>query len=111
MKVADAIAHTPESEGANAIFTFPVKPVIKAAVVADIRVIVVRQERIGLHMANACSRLSSGKKIDSFIMWQGLVRHAQTETTAALCRWQPAVSLCSQETIRHLSVRTAHRTP
>jgi acetolactate synthase-1/2/3 large subunit len=48
-----------------------VNPIIEAAAVADIRTIIVRQERIGLHMADAYSRLSSGKKIGVFAMQHG----------------------------------------
>ena len=71
MKVADAIAHALKAEGIDTIFTYPVNPIIEAAAVADIRTIVVRQERIGLHMADAYSRLSSGKKIGVFTMQHG----------------------------------------
>ena len=71
MKVADAIAHTLKAEGIDTIFTYPVNPIIEAAAVADIRTIVVRQERIGLHMADAYSRLSSGKKVGVFTMQHG----------------------------------------
>ena len=60
-----------EAEGIDTIFTYPVNPIIEAAAVADIRTIVVRQERIGLHMADAYSRLSSGKKIGVFTMQHG----------------------------------------
>ena len=71
MKVAEAIAHTLKAEGIDTIFTYPVNAIIEAAAVADIRTIVVRQERIGLHMADAYSRLSSGKKIGVFTMQHG----------------------------------------
>ena len=71
MKVADAIAHALKVEGVDTIFTYPVNPIIEAAAVADIRTIVVRQERIGLHMADAYSRLSSGRKIGVFTMQHG----------------------------------------
>ena len=71
MKVAAGIAHAMKQEGIDTIFTYPVNPIIEAAAVADIRTIVVRQERIGLHMADAYSRLSSGKKIGVFTMQNG----------------------------------------
>src|SRR5438132_10848482 len=35
---------------------YPVNPIIEAAAEADIRTIIVRQERTGLHMADALSR-------------------------------------------------------
>ena len=53
MKVADAIAHVLKEEGVEILFSYPVNPIIEAAAVADIRTIIVRQERIGLHMADA----------------------------------------------------------
>ena len=71
MKVADAIAHVLKEEGVEILFSYPVNPIIEAAAVADIRTIIVRQERIGLHMADAYSRLSSGKKIGVFAMQHG----------------------------------------
>ena len=71
MKVAAAIADAMKREGIDTIFTYPVNPIIEAAAVADIRTIVVRQERIGLHMADAYSRLSSGNKIGVFTMQHG----------------------------------------
>ena len=66
MKVADAIAHVLKAEGVDILFAYPVNPIIEAAAVADIRTVICRQERIGLHMADAYSRLSSGNKIGVF---------------------------------------------
>jgi len=71
LKVADAIAHVLKKEGVEILFSYPVNPIIEAAAVADIRTIIVRQERIGLHMADAYSRLSSGNKIGVFAMQHG----------------------------------------
>ncbi len=71
MKVADAIAHVLKKEGVEILFSYPVNPIIEAAAVADIRTIIVRQERIGLHMADAYSRLSSGNNIGVFAMQHG----------------------------------------
>ena len=71
MKVADAIAHVLKCEGIDTLFAYPVNTIIEASAVADIRTIIVRQERIGLHMADAYSRLSSGKKIGVFSMQHG----------------------------------------
>ena len=47
---------------------YPVNPIIEAAAAADIRTIIVRQERMGLHMADAVSRISSGEQIGVFAM-------------------------------------------
>src|SRR4029079_10803500 len=50
---------------------YPVNPIIEAAAEADIRTIMVRQERTGLHMADAVSRLTSGERIGVFTMQSG----------------------------------------
>ena len=71
MKVIDAIAHTLKKEGVEFITGYPVNPIFEAAAAVDIRTIVVRQERVGLHMADAVSRTTSGKKIGVFIMQHG----------------------------------------
>ena len=68
MKVADAIAEILKREGIDILCAYPVNHVIEHAAMADIRPIIVRQERIGVHMADAISRLSSGKKIGAFAM-------------------------------------------
>ncbi len=71
MKVADAIAKALKAEGVEYLFAYPVNPLIEAAAKLDIRPIIVRQERIGLHMADAMSRMTSGEKIGVFCMQSG----------------------------------------
>ncbi|MEX0943095.1 MAG: thiamine pyrophosphate-requiring protein [Pseudomonadales bacterium] len=71
MKVANAIAEVLKKEGVKFIIGYPVNPIIEAAAEADIRTIIVRQERVGLHMADAVSRLSSGHDIGVFVMQHG----------------------------------------
>ena len=71
MKVVDAIAHAMKAEGIDVLFAYPVNPLIEAAAKVDIRTVIVRQERIGLHMADAYSRMSSGDKIGVFCMQHG----------------------------------------
>ncbi|MBT4161145.1 MAG: thiamine pyrophosphate-requiring protein [Gammaproteobacteria bacterium] len=71
MLVAKAIAEVLKRENIKFIIGYPVNPVIEAAAEADIRTIIVRQERVGLHMADAVSRLSSGDDIGVFIMQHG----------------------------------------
>ena len=71
MKVVDAIAQCLKKEGTEILFAYPVNYLIEAAAELDIRTIIVRQERIGLHMADAVSRLSSGDKIGVFCMQSG----------------------------------------
>jgi acetolactate synthase-1/2/3 large subunit len=71
MQVADAIASVLKAEGTEFVTGYPVNPVIEAAAKQDIRTIIVRQERIGLHMADAYSRLSSGERIGVFLSQNG----------------------------------------
>ncbi len=71
MKVASAIASVLKAEGVDILFAYPLNPIIEAAAEEDIRTIIVRQERTGLHMADAYSRLSSGEKIGVFCMQHG----------------------------------------
>ncbi|HCQ03851.1 MAG TPA: hypothetical protein DIT99_25575, partial [Candidatus Latescibacteria bacterium] len=71
MTVSDAIAHILKAEGVEYLFAYPVNSLIESAAKLDIRTVIVRQERIGLHMADAISRLSSGKKIGVFCMQSG----------------------------------------
>ena len=71
MKVVNAIAEVLKREQIKFIIGYPVNPIIEAAAEADIRTIIVRQERIGLHMADAVSRLSSGDDIGVFVMQHG----------------------------------------
>ena len=71
MKVADAVAEILKREGVEFLVAYPVNPIIEAAARADIRTIIVRQERTGLHMADAFSRVNSGDRIGVFAMQHG----------------------------------------
>jgi thiamine pyrophosphate-dependent acetolactate synthase large subunit-like protein len=71
MNVASAIARAMKAEGVDILFAYPVNPLIEAAAREDIRTIIVRQERTGLHMADAYSRLSSGARPGVFCMQHG----------------------------------------
>ncbi len=71
MKVADVVAKILKAEGVDYFFAYPVNHLIEAAAKADIRTIIVRQERVGLHMAEAIGRLTSGRKIGVFGMQHG----------------------------------------
>jgi thiamine pyrophosphate-dependent acetolactate synthase large subunit-like protein len=71
MKVAAAIAEILKREGVEHLIGYPVNPVLEAAAQADLRPIIVRQERTGLHMADAISRLSSGRTIGVFALQHG----------------------------------------
>ena len=63
MKGAAVVADILKREGVTTLFGYPRNAVIEAAAAADIRPLIVRQERIGLHMADAVSRLSSRRRI------------------------------------------------
>jgi thiamine pyrophosphate-dependent acetolactate synthase large subunit-like protein len=71
MQAADAIAEILKREGVQFLIGYPVNPIIEAAAKADIRTIIVRQERTGLHMADAVSRVTSADQIGVFCMQQG----------------------------------------
>ena len=71
MKVGDAIAEIMKREGIEILCGYPVNHLLEYAAKADIRPVIVRQERIGLHMADAISRVTSGRKIGAFCMQHG----------------------------------------
>src|SRR6266446_8408533 len=71
MKVANAVAEILKREGIEFLIGYPVNPIIEAAAEADIRTIMVRQERIGLHMCDALAKVTSGDRIGVFAMQHG----------------------------------------
>jgi len=71
VKVIDVVAKILKKEGVDYLFTYPVNPLTEAAARVDIRTIVVRQERVGIHMADAFSRLHSGDELGVFCMQFG----------------------------------------
>ncbi len=71
MKAAAAIAEILKREGVEFLIGYPVNTILEAAAQADIRTIIVRQERTGLHMADAVSRVTSGERIGVFAMQHG----------------------------------------
>ena len=71
MKTGPAIADILKKEGVEYLFAYPVNHLIEACAAVDIRPIIVRQERIGLHMADAMSRLTKGRKMGVFCMQSG----------------------------------------
>ena len=71
MKAAAAVAEILKREGVTFLIGYPVNTILEAAAEADIRTIIVRQERVGLHMADAVSRVTSGQKIGVFAMQHG----------------------------------------
>jgi acetolactate synthase-1/2/3 large subunit len=71
MKTADAISEILRREGVEWIIGYPVNHVLEHAARIGIRPIIVRQERTGLHMADAISRVTSGRQIGAFCMQHG----------------------------------------
>jgi acetolactate synthase-1/2/3 large subunit len=71
MKAASVVAEILKREGVQFLIGYPVNQIIESAAEADIRTIIVRQERVGLHMADAVSRITSGDKIGVFAMQHG----------------------------------------
>jgi acetolactate synthase I/II/III large subunit len=71
MQAADAVAEILKREGTQFLIGYPVNGIIEAAARADIRTIIVRQERTGLHMADAVSRVCSGQQVGVFAMQHG----------------------------------------
>ena len=63
VKAAAVVANILKREGVEFLIGYPVNQIIEAAAEADIRTIIVRQERTGLHMADAVSRVTSGERI------------------------------------------------
>jgi len=71
MKVGAAIADILKREGVDIIFGYPRNAVLEEAAKFGIRPIIVRQERTGLHMADALSRMTRGKRMGVFAMQHG----------------------------------------
>ena len=71
MKTDAAIAEFLKREGVDVLFGYPRNRLLEAAAIADIRTIIVRQERTGLHMADAVSRLTRGRRMGVFCMQHG----------------------------------------
>ncbi|MBX9910542.1 MAG: thiamine pyrophosphate-requiring protein [Beijerinckiaceae bacterium] len=71
MNVADTIAAILKSEGADYLFTYPTTPLIDACAKIGVRPLLCRQERVGVHMADAYARTLDGTKPAVFAMQYG----------------------------------------
>jgi thiamine pyrophosphate-dependent acetolactate synthase large subunit-like protein len=71
VKTADAISEILRREGIEWVIGYPVNHILERAAAANVRPIIVRQERTGLHMAEAISRVTSGQKLGVFAMQHG----------------------------------------
>jgi acetolactate synthase-1/2/3 large subunit len=69
--VGHIVAEVMKREGIDILLTYPLNPLTERCAEVNIRPIVVRQERIGVHMADAISRLSSGDKVGVFACQEG----------------------------------------
>jgi acetolactate synthase-1/2/3 large subunit len=71
MQVMDAITEVLKREGISTLFCFPTTPIIEAAVAGGLRPVICRQERVGVHMADGCARVTNGKPAGVFAMQYG----------------------------------------
>jgi len=71
MKVGAAIAEILKRERIDVIFGYPRNAVLEEAAAIGIRPVIVRQERTGVHMADALSRLTRGARMGVFAMQHG----------------------------------------
>ncbi len=71
MNVAQVTAEVLKREGVEVLLTYPLNPLTESAAEANIRPIVVRQERVGVHMADCISRMTSGEKVGVFCCQMG----------------------------------------
>src|ERR1700722_20444444 len=71
MNVAQAAAEIFKREGVEVLLAYPLNPLTESCAAAGIRPIIVRQERVGLHMADAISRMTSGEKVGVFACQAG----------------------------------------
>ena len=71
MLVMDAITEILKREGVKTLFCFPTTPIIEAAVAGGLRPVICRQERVGVHMADGCARVTNGNPPGVFAMQYG----------------------------------------
>ena len=71
MQVMDAITEILKREGVSTLFCFPTTPIIEAAVAGGLRPVICRQERVGVHMADGCARVTNGNPPGVFAMQYG----------------------------------------
>jgi thiamine pyrophosphate-dependent acetolactate synthase large subunit-like protein len=67
----DAITEILKREGISTMFCFPTTPIIESAAATGVRPVICRQERVGVHMADGCTRVTNGKPAGVFAMQYG----------------------------------------
>jgi hypothetical protein len=102
MKVGEAVARAMKAEGMQILCGYPVNHLIEFAAAENIRPIIVRQERIGLHMADAISA-SRRQTIGAFCMQHGRGRERLWRRGAVLRRAFPC-SWCRRAIEAHCGV-------
>ncbi len=71
MNVAQVAAEIFKREGNKYLLCYPVNPLTESCAAVGIKPIIVRQERIGAHMADCISRQTSGDTVGVFCMQSG----------------------------------------
>jgi thiamine pyrophosphate-dependent acetolactate synthase large subunit-like protein len=71
VKVGAAIVEIMKREGISTICGYPLNYIIDYAAAADVRPLITRAERIAGHMADAVSRVTSGKTIGVYVTQHG----------------------------------------
>src|SRR5438045_4440499 len=71
MLVMDAHTAILKREGISRLFPFPTTPIIEAAMVGVMRLVISLQERVGVHMADGCARVTNGNPPGVFAMQYG----------------------------------------
>jgi acetolactate synthase I/II/III large subunit len=71
MNVAQVAAEIFKREGSDYLLAYPLNPLTESCAAVGVRPIIVRQERIGLHMADCISRQTSAEKVGVFCMQVG----------------------------------------
>ncbi len=71
MKLGTAIAEILKREGIEILTGYPVNHLFEHSAQVDIRPIIVRQERVAVHMADAISRVTSGQVVGAVCMQHG----------------------------------------
>jgi len=96
MNTFNAMAEVLKREGTEYLFCFPTLDLIEVVAQHGIRPIVCRQERVGMGMADAYSRISNGKRIGVFSMQAGPgVENAYPGITTAYADASPVLVLPS----------------
>jgi thiamine pyrophosphate-dependent acetolactate synthase large subunit-like protein len=87
LKSAQIEAKILKAEGVEFVTLFPDQKLADALAEEDIRVIMPRQERVAVNMADGYSRISNGRKIGVCSMQQDAgIQNAYAGNSSSLCR-------------------------